>query len=434
MTHATVFDLAWPIMISMLSYTAMTVADTIYVGQLGTAELAAIGLAASAIHLGLAFGNGLLGGVRIEVARAMGRKDLDRVSQLAVQGLWLAGFFGVLTACLAPLGPVLFSAMGASQEVGALATQYFGIRTLGAPICLLWMALSCWFLGRGDSRTTMKATVVGNVLNIVLDPLFIFGLGPVEGLGLAGAALASMVGLSVGAVYMGLVAWRQLRPVSVWPCARLVRDIVVVGGPLGTQYFLDVASFAGFSALLAWSGDVHLAAHVVVVRIILLSFLPCHALGEAAGVLVGQSLGAGSPDRAVDALRLGTYQAVAIMVVFGVLFLLVPDSLTGIFGADDDVRRIARDILILYATVQVVDAVGAVTLGALSGAGDTRFVMVLNVAAAWLVKLPVGCALVLGLGLGALGAWIGVACEIMVVTAMALWRVRGSAWLSHPIS
>ena len=202
----------------------------------------------------------------------------------------------------------------------------------------------------------------------------------------------------------------------------------VVGASNGTTTALD---FTVFAAMLAWAGEAHLAAHVVVVRIILVTFLPCHALGQASGVLVGQALGAGRPERCRDSVRLATIQAVGIMVVMGVVFVALPDALTGVFGAEAEVQALARQVLLLYAAVQVLDAVAVVGLGSLSGAGDTRFVLVVSVGLAWFVKVPLAYALAVGAELGVVGAWLGLAGELVVLALIVSVRVRGSRWLGQ---
>ncbi len=428
--HREVFGLSWPIMVSMLSYTAMTVVDSIYVGRLGTAELAAIGISTSVIYLGMSFGNGLTSGVRVHVARETGAGRADRAAAFSWHGVWIALAMGLLVATLAPLGPIAFSMMGASADVAPHASGYYAVRTLGAPVYFGFLALTVAFQGRGDTRTPMVATVAANVLNIVLDPVLIFGWGPVPALGIRGAALATVIGMALG---IAILVWpaRSLLGAPVAPQRSVLAAIWDVGSPIGTQYLLEVGGFTLFAALLAHAGDAHLAAHVIVVRIIMVAFLPCHAIGEAVGVLVGQSLGAGCPSRARDALRLGTVQAVALMVALGVVYVAIPDALTGAFGATEDVRAIARRVLLLYATFQVVDALATVAFGALGGAGDTRFVMRVSVLSSWLLKLPVACVLVVGFDLGALGAWLGIAAEVGVLAVIGRLRVRGTAWLER---
>ncbi len=427
--HRDVWSLSWPITVSMLSYTAMTVVDSIYVGRLGTAPLAAIGIAASLIHLGSALGHGLLSGARVAIASDTGARDRDSARSSAWQGVWIALVAGLLMAGLAPLGAWVFPWMGASEEVCALAGSFYHLRALGAPIFFVFFALTVAFQGRGDTRTPMIATVASNLLNIAVDPVLIFGLGPIPALGIDGAALATVAGLALGAVILAVPGRRLLGRV-VWPQRAAVRRIWRIGGPLGLQNVLDVGSFVVFASLLATAGDAHLAAHVIVVRIILVAFLPCQAVGEAVGVIVGQSLGARRPLRAREALRLGRLQAVAVMIVVGAVYVAIPGTLTRSFGAAPEVERIAAQILLLYATVQIVDAIATVSFGALTGAGDTRFVMWVSVLSAWLIKLPVAVLLAWGLSLGALGAWLGVAIEIVFLAVIGVLRSRGSTWLA----
>ncbi len=429
--HRSVWRLAWPIMVSMLSYSAMSVVDTLFVGQLGTEPLAAVGVAACLVHLSAAFPNGLLGGVRVRVAHAVGQGRLATARRVAWQGLWLALAMGVVVAALAPLAAAGLPLLGASPEVADLGSDYVRIRVLGAPVLFLSTALTAWFQGRGQTRVPMVANVAGNAVNVALDPLFIFGLGPVPAMGVGGAALATVLGMGVGVLVLAVAAWRPVLRRPHGPSGPLVRAVARVGAPQGVQYTLDVGSFTVFAALLAHAGDVHLAAHVVVVRIILVTFLPCLALGQAAGVLVGQALGAGRPGRARRAVRLAAVQGVGIMAVMAVVFVAVPDLLTGVFGAEPAVQALARQVLLLYAAVQVFDALAVVGLGALGGAGDTRFVLWLSVGMAWLVKLPVAWWLSVGLDMGVVGAWGGLATELLCLTAVVWVRLSGRSWLEQ---
>lgn len=429
--HRDVLGLSWPIMVSMLSYTVMTVADSIFVGQLGTPELAALGLSAALIHAAASFGHGLISGVRVAVARSWGARQQSLARRYAWQGVWLALGLGVLVATLAPFGRPAFVAMGASPQVAELAAAYYGIRTASAPVLFLFVALSAWFQGRGDTRTPMVASVLANVLNVALDPVLIFGLGPVPALGVHGAAWATVAGLAAGAALLAAVGARELTHRITRPSRALLRPIWAVGSPKGVQELLDVASFVVFSSLLAQAGDEHLAAHVIAVRILIVSFLPGFAISEASGVLVGQRLGAGRPEQARQAHRAATRIAVAFMVACGVVFFVAPDPLIAIFGAEDRVHALAVQVLLAVAAIQVFDALATVAHGSLSGAGDTRFVMGVTVIAAWAIKVPLAVLLVGHLELGVLGAWIAVAFEIGFHALLCSWRIRGDRWLQQ---
>jgi multidrug resistance protein, MATE family len=428
-----VLGLSWPIMVSMLSLTVMIVVDSIYVARLGTVPLAAVGMAMSVTFLVLAFAMGLLRGAKVVAAQRTGAGDEASVDRTAWQALWLAWGLGLFVASLTPLGDGLFHLMGGSAEVGRLADDYFTIRILGAPITFTLVSLNAWFEGRGDTRTPMVASLIANGLNVALDPVFIFGWGPVPAMGVGGAAGATVLSMGVGALFVGSRALRYLRARSVdpRPSRRLLRAIVRVGLPMGTSRALEVGAWVIFVAMLARIGDVELAAHVVVLRIVSVSFLPGYAVGEASGVFVGQAVGAGRPELARQAWRSSLIVALVIMVGMGVVFVALPGPLIAPFGAEAAVQSVARDLLIVAAAFQLFDALAMVGIGSLTGAGDTRFVMVMSVAGGWLVQLPLAWLLIFGLDLGAVGGWLGLTMEIVALGAIATWRVRGSAWLQH---
>ena len=427
-----VLGLAWPVMISMLSYTVMGVADTLFVGQLGTAPLAAVGLAAASVHLGYAFGNGMLRGVRVKVAQSTGAGEDDDARRFAWQGVWLALSLGGLVALFAPYGPLLFEQMGASLAVRELAAAYFGVRLLGAPLLFLQLAFASWFQGRGDTRTPMVAHLLANGLNVALDPVLIFGLFGFPAMGIAGAAVATVVGFGSAAAFL---AWHFVRtagrerPLE----AAALGEIVTVGAPIGLRDLLEVGSWVAFTSLLARVGEVQLAAHVIAIRVVSVSFLPGYAVSEAVGVLTGQAVGARRPALAREATRSGFVLAVGIMAACALVFVAVPSPLIEVFGAEPAVVAVAVQLLYVAAVFQVFDAVAMVGIGALNGAGDTRVTMLIGVGCAWLVKLPAGVGLTLYAGLGAAGAWWALTLEIIVYAALALYRLRGSAWLEERI-
>ena len=289
-----VFTLAWPVMVSMLSYTAMSVIDTLFVSRLGTSPLAAVGLAAIVVFFTQSFGAGLMGGVRVLVSQSTGAKDPDTAARLGWQVLWLTLPLGVLMSLMSLAPPDLFFLLGADVQVAEYADQFFSIRILGAPFVLMNIGVSAYFQGRGDTVTPMKATLVGNGINVALDPLLIFGLWGFPALGVAGAASATVIAMSVQLVYLAHCAWPYLRTAPKSADRTLISAILKMGVPIGVRYTLDMGSFVVFSSMITHVGAIQLAAHVIVVRICSLSFLPGHAVGEAAGVLVGRGGRSGS--------------------------------------------------------------------------------------------------------------------------------------------
>lgn len=427
---AVVFGLAWPMMISRMSDTLMLVVDTLFVSRLGTDALAGIGIAISGCQLVIAFGWGLIMGVRVAVSHHTGADRPLDAARLGWQGVWMALALGVVSWLALPLAPWAFSLTGAGPEVTPHALSFFRVRVSGAPLFFGLMALSGYFQGRGDTRTPMIGTLLGNALNIALNPVFVFGWGPAPELGAGGAALATVISQGVN---LSWLAWRfqRLAPrVSRRPDRALFADITRPGLPMGLNLLQEVGSFAMFMSFLAHAGAIHLAAHVVVVRIVLMSFLPGWAVGEAGAVLVGQSLGAGRPELARQSWRAATTLALSFMTAFGVLFVAAPEALLSIFSPSAEVLELGVRMLWIAAAFQVFDALATVGICCLNGAGDNRFTMALQLFGAWLLKVPMAWFFALPLGLGAPGAWLGMTLDIVLLAGVTLWRIRGDRWLS----
>ncbi|MCP4867877.1 MAG: MATE family efflux transporter [Proteobacteria bacterium] len=427
-----VLVLSWPIMISMLSFTAMIVVDSIYVAQLGTAPLAAMGLATAVTFLLISFGMGLLRATKVVVAQRSGAGDHGAVERSVIQAVVMAVGLGLVGACFAPFGDLMFSVMGGSAEVNEHADAYYTVRVLGLPFAFTLIALKAWFEGRGDTRTPMVATLFTNGLNIGLDPVFIFGWGFIPAMGTGGAALATVLACLGG---LAFAAWRTrlalANSVVRWRIELpLAKEMLRIGFPMGFGRLIDVGAWLVFVSMLARLGDAELAAHVIVMRIVSVSFLPGYAIGEASGVFVGMGIGAGKPEITRQAFKAGVLCATVLMTAMSVIFVLFPGPFIGLFGASAEVVEVATMLMVVAAAFQLVDAPATVGICALNGAGDTRFVMVATSLAVWLGNLPLAYTLAMVVGWGAVGAWIGLTVEITLIALMMLWRIQGSTWLS----
>ena len=424
-----VFTLAWPVMVSMLSYTAMSVVDTLFVSRLGTEPLAAVGLAAILVFFSQSFGAGLMGGVRVLVSQATGATEHTLAKRLGWQGLWLALPLGTAMAAFSLFPPTLFHLLGATDNVAIYADHFFSIRVLGAPFVLLNIALSAWFQGRGDTKTPMRSTLIGNAINVGLDPLLIFGLWGFPALGVAGAASATIVSLVAQVLYL---AWRihpHIGSEKHGIDPSLLSAIWSIGAPLGVRYTFNMGSFVVFSSMITLVGATQLAAHIIVVRICSVSFLPGHAIGEATGVLVGQFIGAGTPEACRPVIKSAILLAGGIMLSWGIIFVSIPMILLAPFDAEPAVESVAQRLLMVAAAFQIFDAIVMSIEGGLNGAGDTRWVMYATLAGAWFIKVPAGYIGAFVLNMGAVGAWAGFTLELLVLSALCVHRMKGSKWL-----
>ena len=424
-----IFELAWPIMISMLSYTAMSVIDTLFVARLGTDPLAAVGLAAVLVFFTQSFGAGLMSGVRVLVSQSTGAKDPKTAALLGWQAIWIGVPLGIVMSLLSLAPPDLFYLLGANETVAEYSDRFFSVRVLGAPLVLLNIGISAYFQGRGDTKTPMRATLLGNGINIVMDPLLIFGLWGWPQLGVAGAALATISAMLIQVIYLFWKALPELRKVDNTSNKRLIKATFSMGVPIGVRYMLEMGSFVVFTTMVTHVSPIELAAHISVVRICSVSFMPGHAVSEAAGVLVGQFVGANRSHLARPVIHSAIRLAIGIMASWGLIFLTIPDLLVLPFDTEPAVAAVAAQVLVIAAAFQVFDALVMAISGGLNGAGDTRWVMVSSLLAAWLIKVPLAYLGTLVLGFGAAGAWCAFTIELVVLSFVFLHRMRGQAWL-----
>lgn len=425
--------LAWPIVISMLSYTAMDLADALFVGWLGTTELAAVGLAATLLFMIQSFFLGTLQGVSIGAAQAEGARDLDRARRIAQMGILLAIPFGLFVLAIALLREPLFLAMGGEPEVQRIAADYFKIRAFGVPFLLVMFAICNYYQGIGKTRVAMYFNLFANGLNILLDPILIFGFGAIPAMGVEGAALATVI-----AQFLGMVAailffvWNQgLRKEFDLQQAR---RILTLGLPLGLRFFLSMTGFTIFTALIARLGTTELAAHQIALRVVSVSFLPGHGIAQAAGILTGQRVGARELEMVREVLFAGLQVAWVLMGIMGVFFFLFGTEIASLFVDSEETIRLAAQLLIVAAAIQLLDATVMVLIQTLNGTGDTRFTAIAAIGANWCVLLPTAYLLAVVFELGAPGAWMAIGVEFAVLASIMIWRFSSRRWHRYALS
>ena len=420
-----VASMAWPLAVGMLSFTLMGLVDTLLMGHVSTTAQAGVGLGASLTFACLAFFRGLTTGAQSLVAAADGAGDCERRSRSAGAAVLTGALGGLLVlSCAAAVYESVLQTVVADADVAASCTSYVGVRLWGLPLSLTSFGCLSALQGIGDTKSRMWASLVGNILNVGLDLVLIFGLGPVPAMGEAGAALATVASAAVTCcIYMW--RFRRLFGRPRLPGWSVLKSSLQLGFPSGCQSVLNVLAFAVMNLALAKAGPAQLAASQIVLNIASLSFLPGFGVGEAGGVLVGRYLGAGERVTAVKALRSARWLAVWMMSAFGLVFALKGEALASIFSQDLEVVRLTGTLMLFAAAFQLFDAVAMVHLCALRSAGDTRFTLLLTTGAAWGLLVPATLIFGLWLGWGAKGAWLGITLEVAFLAVATGWRVAG---------
>jgi putative MATE family efflux protein len=418
-----ILTLALPALGALAAEPLYLLADTAMVGHLGTEQLAALAIAATLLTGAFTLFNFLTYGTTAQVARLSGAARHAEAGGLAAQALWLATGIGVvLTATLAVLAVPLVHLIGGEGHTGELAVLYLRIGSLGLPFALIALAGQGFLRGVSDLRTPLVIVVVANVVNVLLNLLFIYGFG----WGLAGSAWATVVAqLGMGTAFV--IALLHAPAASRRPSLAAIRPLAHIGWEIFVRTAALYASFLVASAVLARVGDDALAAHQVAFQLFVFLALVLDAVAIAGQVIVGRSLGAGDAEEAYRAARRMIELAAAAGAGFAVVMLALTYVLPRAFTGDPAVIDQLHEIWPLFALVQPVNGAVFALDGILIGAGDTRFLMWGMLAASLLVFVPVALAS-LAFDLGIVGVWCGLLGLIAVRLGTCGWRFRGRRW------
>jgi len=426
--------LAIPMVLEMLMESVFAVADIFFVSMLGAEVVATVGLTETVMALVYTVAAGLSIGVTALVARRVGEQDEEAAARATVQAVALGAALAVVLGVvgLAYARPLL-RLMGASADVVAVGSGYAAVTLGGSGVVLLLFLLNAAFRGAGDAAVAMRVLAVANGLNIVLDPVLIFGLGPFPEMGVAGAAVATAASRVIGVAFQLAVLLRgdgrlrvRARHVGIQPAVmwRLVR----LSGTGTLQSLIGTVSWIGLMRIVAEFGSEALAGYTVAIRVILFALLPAWGFGNAAATMVGQGLGAGDPDRAERAVWLAGLMNLALLGSAATAFLVAAPGIIGLFGTDAETSAYAVRCLRLVSVSFYLYAFGAVLTQSFNGAGDVWTPTLLNLVCIWVFEFPLAWTLAFPLGMGADGVFIALACSFSAITVVSALVFRRGRW------
>lgn len=432
---------AWPLMISMGSFTLMQFVDRMFLAWHSPVSIQAA-VPAGILHFTFVCAFMALAGFsNMFVAQFEGAGDPAGCSRATAQSVWVALISWPIMLLLIPAGQWVLRASGHPANVLEEELIYFTILMLGSVATPLGAAISGFFTGLGNTRIVMIATVTANAVNVVLDYLLIFGHAGFPAMGIRGAAWASVISAFIMPIILFVLYFgprfnhRYLtRSNFRWDgalCWRLIR----FGTPSGVHMALDVASFAIFILLTGRMGAVALAASNIALSVNMLAFLPMIGIGIAASTVVGQYQGRQEPHYAERAGWTAFKIGIMYMTVVGLSYVLFPTFYLGFFtersGADlslAEIYPVGRVLMVIMAVWGLTDAANLALSGALKGAGDTRFVMLFSLVMAWGMLVPGQVVLVFILGYGVIATWLWTAFYIMLMALGFTWRFRQGRW------
>ncbi len=426
--------LAVPMVLEMLMQSVFELVDVYFVGSLGADAIAAVGLTQTAIVLVFTIAIGLSMGIAATVARRIGEKRPDDAADASFQAIIL----GIVASLVMAVPGVLYAKeglllMGATEAVAEYGTSYFALMFGSNIVIVLLFMLNAVFRGAGDAAFALRCLFIANGLNIILDPILIFGLGPIPAMGLFGAGVATVIGRSIGIVAQLILLFGGkghlrlgLRHCRIrWD---LIKRLISVSVPAVAQFFVGSASWIIVMRLISSFGTGATAGYTVAIRVIIFALLPSWGMGNAAAALVGQSLGAEKPDRAERAVWMTSWANTVFLTFCGLAMFFFGKSLISPFTSDPVAQDIGALCLKVISFSYPFYGFGMVIVQAFNGAGDTRTPTLINLIAFWLLQIPLAYTLAFRFDQGPVGIFVAVAIAQAFLAVIAILWFRQGKW------
>jgi len=426
--------LAVPMIFEMLMESLFAVVDIFFVSKIGVNAVAVVGLTESILTIVYSLGWGLAMGATAMVARRVGEKDFNAASVAGVQAIYIA----LAVSLLISLAGIFFSEeilrlMGASEDVIKEGKGFTKIMLTGNFVIMLLFLINGIFRGAGDAALAMRSLWIANAFNIILDPLFIFGIGPFPEMGVEGAAVATTIGRSIGVLCQvyhlfngkGLIKihadnWR-LR----W---NIIKSLVDVSAGGTGQFIIASASWIFMMRIMSQFGSVALAGYTIAIRVIIFTILPAWGMANAAATMVGQNLGAQQPERAEKAVwRTGFFNMIFMGTVM-IVFLLFAKSIVSFFTNEKEVIDNATQCLTVVSLGYIFYSYGMIIAQSFNGAGDTRTPTILNFFGFWVLQIPLAYLLANTFLLGPSGVFWAIVISESALTIAAMIIFKKGKW------
>ena len=426
--------LAVPMVLEMCMESLFGVVDVFWVSHLGADAITTVGLTETFLIVLFAIAIGLGTGATAMVARRIGEKDEAAAGIVAVQAIVVGLLVSALTAIFGfSYAPELLRVMGGSEDVVKLGTGYARMIYGGSATIFLLFLINAVFRGAGDAATAMRALWLANIVNICLNPLLIFGVGPFPRLGVTGSAVGCTIGRGIGVLFQLWVltsgrsrfavhlAQVRLDFAVMWRMVRLSLNAMF-------QYMVQMASWMGVVRIIATFGSAAVAANTLAIKIIIFAILPSWGLSNAAATLVGQNLGAGKPDRAEQSVwRTGFYNMLFLGGV-GLIFIAFAEKIIAMFTTDPQVAPLAITGLRMLSYGYISYGYGMVITAAFNGAGDTSTPTILNLVCFWVCQIPIAWLVAVRAGFGPRGAYVAVLIADSLLALLGILWFRRGTW------
>jgi len=426
--------LSIPAVLEMVMESIFVIADIYFVSKLGANAVATVGITESMITIIYAIAIGLGTATTSMVSRRIGEKNPDAASLVAFQAI----LTGIIVSIIIGLPGALFAKkflglMGASKPIIDNMSGYTRIMLGGNIVIMMLFIINAIFRSAGDAAVAMKVLWIGNIINIVLDPCLIFGLGPFPRLGVTGAAIATNIGRGTAVLvqfYLLFYGKKRIR-LSINHLAInfriMVKLLKLSFGSIG-QNLISTSSWIALVRILSVFGSEVVAGYTIAIRIIGFTLLPSWGISNAASTLVGQNLGAKKPDRAEKAVWVTGWMNMILLGIIGLILVLFPETFIHLFINNENVIKSGVLGLRIISIGFIAYGLGMVLVNSFNGAGDTSTPLKINILAFWFIEIPLAWLLAIKEGFNEEGVFISIVVAESLMTIIAWIVFRRGKW------
>jgi putative MATE family efflux protein len=429
-----VFLLSVPMVLEMVMESIFAIVDIFFVSRLGPEAVATVGITESLITIVYSIGSGLALATTALVARRTGEKRPEEASKIAFQAI----ITGILVSSLIAIPGYLWSSdmirlMGGSPEMQSNLAGYTRIMLSFNGVIIILFIINAVLRSSGDAAMSLRVLVIANLINIVLDPFLIFGIGPFPELGVKGAAIATVTGRGIGILFQFYLLFRGKRRIRLTLAdirfePRTILQILKLSlGGIG-QSLIATTSWVGMVRIIATFGSNVVAGYTIAIRIVVFGLLPSWGISNAASTLVGQNLGAGQPERAERSVWITAKMNMLILSVIGLILVLFPGVFIRMFLQDPNVVIPGIQALRIISIGFLFYGLGMVMIQAFNGAGDTVTPTRAYFICFWLIEIPLALILSKPLGMGQTGVFTAIVVAETAMTLLAYYLFRQGKW------
>jgi len=424
--------LSIPMILEMLMESIFALVDIAYVSKVSVNAVATIGLTESVITLVYALAIGLSMAATAVVARRIGEKDVDGARIAAVQAISLGVVISIIIGIIGIIyAKDILALMGGEPDLIEQGYGYTQFLIGGNITVVLLFLINAIFRGAGNASIAMWALVLSNGLNIILDPMFIFGFGPIPEMGVKGAAVATNIGRGTAVLFqLGILffGWGKIKLMAKDLVLNFKVMLNLIKVSLGgiAQFLIGTSSWIFLMRIMSEFGSEVLAGYTIAIRVMMFTLMPSWGMSNAAATLVGQNLGAKQPDRAERSVwKTGKYNAY-FMGTVSLVYLIFANTIISWFNTTLEVVKSGALCLQVIALGYIFYAYGMVMTQAFNGAGDTGTPTKINLIAFWVFQLPLAYISALVLGWGATGVFVAItSAEILIAVLAMVWFKKG---------